>query len=58
MKNPWDEDDIEDRYLDSLISVGMAIMLVVFCAFTLGLIYELAQPWVADVISNWDEVSR
>lgn len=61
VKQPWESDierDEADPYIESLRGWVHLFLIALFAIICAGIVYELAQPWVADVISNWDEVSR
>ena len=41
----------EGDAIDSLLSVLLVLVVVAFCAFWLGLIWQLASPLVAEVLT-------
>ena len=55
-KPPWLDDleqDEADPYVEALMDFVVLLMIAVFCIICAGIVYELAQPWVAYVIELW-----
>lgn len=56
-KPPW-LDDIEadeaDPHLEALVDFAVLLLIVLFACVCAGIVYELAQPWVAEVLTNWE----
>lgn len=51
MKKPI-EREIDEDYdtVDSALGIALMLILVVFCAFGVGLVYQLASPWIAEIL--------
>jgi len=57
MKQPWEtkpDDDLDDLYLDSLASMAVVALCVIACILLTMLVYSLAQPWVNEILANWE----
>lgn len=42
-----------DIYLDALRSWVQLMLVAVFALICAGVVYELAQPWVNELIASW-----
>ena len=41
----------EGDSVDSALGIALTLIVVLFCAFALGLVWQLAQPWVAELLT-------
>lgn len=44
----------ENDYLDTVREWVHLLLIAVFAIICAGIVYELAQPWVNEVIANWE----
>ena len=45
------EIDDESDLIDTTLGIMLVLVVIFFCAFSLGLVYQLAGPWVAEVLT-------
>ena len=46
-------DEDEDIYIETLRDWVQLFLIAVFAIICAGIVYELAQPWVAELIELW-----
>lgn len=53
-----EKEEAENLVVESLLCIALVILVSVFCAFVLGFVYQLAGPFVADVLTTVWEWAR
>ena len=46
------EIDDESDLIDTTLGIMLALVVVAFCAFSVGLVWQLSQPWIAEVLTT------
>jgi hypothetical protein len=55
---PWEVEPEESDDVTYLLGIALVIVISVFCAFSLGLVYQMAGPWMAEAITKLWEILK